>query len=97
MKAKQSTAVLGPLVSAALLLSGWATTEAYIADGKDLKVILAAQINDVQASTRHGTAAPEGTDSEVSNASVNSVRQRTRGDSSRPGLMDLLLGGAERN
>lgn len=97
MKAVKSSFITGALVSASAVLSGCTTTETSVADGQSLKTILAAQINDVEATTRHGTTAPRGTDPEVSNTSVNSVRERSKGSASRPGLMESLFGGMGRN
>jgi len=97
MKTTKSIFIMGAVVSASTVLSGCATTETSVADGQSLKTILAAQINDVDATTRHGTTAPHGTDPDVSNTSVNSVRERSRAGTSKPGLMDLLFGGMGRN
>lgn len=68
-----------------------------MADGQSIKTILTAQINDAEATARHGTSAPRGTDSEVSNTTVTNVRDRSREAASRPSLMELLLGGMGRN
>lgn len=97
MNSSKSRFIFGALVSASAVLSGCATTETSVADGQSLKTILAAQVNDIEATRRNGTTAPRGTDPEVSNTSVNSVRERSRGGASRPGLMDLLFGGMGRN
>jgi hypothetical protein len=79
------------------MLTGCTTTETSVADGQSVKTIMAAQVNDAEATARHGTTAPRGTDPEVSNTTVNSVRSRSREGASRPGLFDLLLGGMGRN
>ena len=97
MTAEKSKIILFSMTLSAIMLGGCATTEPSVADGQSLKTILAAQVNDADATARHGTTAPRGTDSEVANATVNGVRSRSREGSSRPGLIDLLLGGMGRN
>jgi len=71
---------------------GCATTDQQLADGRDVRAVMAAQIEDAAASDRHGTAAPQGTDSEVSAASVRGVRQRGAEGASKPGFFETLLG-----
>jgi hypothetical protein len=97
MNAKSSISILCSTVLSAAMLTGCTTTETSVADGQSVKTIMAAQVNDAEATARHGTTAPRGTDSEVSNTTVNSVRSRSREGASRPGLFDLLLGGMGRN
>lgn len=97
MNAIKSTFILHAVAFCTLSLSGCATTESPVADGQSLKTILAAQVNDAEATARHGTTAPRGTDAEVANTTVNNVRSRSREGASRPGLMELLLGGMGRN
>jgi uncharacterized protein YceK len=84
-----------------ITLSGCTTTEtriadARIADGQSVRAIMAAQTNDADATTRHGTTTPSGTDSEVAEAAVKKVRERSRESGSKSGLMDLIFGGAGR-
>ncbi|MEN9836771.1 MAG: hypothetical protein RLZ79_439 [Pseudomonadota bacterium] len=97
MNAKSSISILCSTVLSAAMLTGCTTTETSVADGQSVKTIMAAQVNDAEATARHGTTAPRGTDPEVSNTTVNSVRSRSREGASRPGLFDLLLGGMGRN
>lgn len=97
MNAKSSISILCSTVLSAAMLAGCTTTETSVADGQSVKTIMAAQVNDAEATARHGTTAPRGTDPEVSNTTVNSVRSRSREGASRPGLFDLLLGGMGRN
>jgi hypothetical protein len=97
MNAKSSISILCSTVLSAAMLTGCTTTETSVADGQSVKTIIAAQVNDAEATARHGTTAPRGTDPEVSNTTVNSVRSRSREGASRPGLFDLLLGGMGRN
>ena len=97
MNAKSSISILCSTVLSAAMLTGCTTTETSVADGQSVKTIMAAQVNDAEATARHGTTAPRGTDPEVSNTTVNSVRSRSREGTSRPGLFDLLLGGMGRN
>ena len=81
MNAGKPLVILYSIALSTGMLGGCATTEPSVADGQSLKTILAAQVNDA----------------EVANATVNGVRSRSREGSSRPGLMDLLLGGMGRN
>lgn len=97
MNAKSSISILCSTVLSAAMLTGCTTTQTSVADGQSVKTIMAAQVNDAEATARHGTTAPRGTDPEVSNTTVNSVRSRSREGASRPGLFDLLLGGMGRN
>jgi hypothetical protein len=97
MNSKSSISILCSTVLSAAMLTGCTTTETSVADGQSVKTIMAAQVNDAEATARHGTTAPRGTDPEVSNTTVNSVRSRSREGASRPGLFDLLLGGMGRN
>lgn len=71
---------------------GCATTEPKLADGRNVRAVMAAQIEDTAASERHGTAAPQGTDSEVSAASVRALRQRGAEGASKPGFFEALFG-----
>ena len=97
MNAGKPLVILYSIALSTGMLGGCATTEPSVADGQSLKTILAAQVNDTEATARHGTTAPRGTDAEVANATVNGVRSRSREGAARPGLMDLLLGGMGRN
>ena len=97
MNAKKFISILSSSFLSAIMLAGCTTTETSIADGQSVKTIMAAQVNDAEATVRHGTTAPRGTDPEVSNSTVDSVRSRSRESASRPGLFDLLLGGMGRN
>jgi hypothetical protein len=97
MNAESRIVILCSIALSAVTLTGCTTTETTVADGQSVKTIMAAQVNDAEATTRNGTTAPRGTDAEVSNTTVNSVRSRSREGASRPGLMDLLLGGMGRN
>jgi hypothetical protein len=85
------------LAAATAGLAGCATTDTPLADGQSVKAIMAAQVNDTGAAARHGTQAPIGTDAEVANSTVTRVRERSREAGSRPGLLDMLLGGFGRN
>jgi hypothetical protein len=82
------------VLSAALpiVAVGCATTEPKLADGRNVRAVMAAQIEDAAASERHGTAAPQGTDSEVSAASVRALRQRGAEGASKPGFFEALFG-----
>jgi hypothetical protein len=71
---------------------GCATTEPKLADGRNVRAVTAAQTEDASASDRHGTAAPQGTDSEVSAASVRALRQRGAEGASKPGFFESLFG-----
>jgi hypothetical protein len=71
---------------------GCATTDQRLADGRNVRAVMTAQIEDAAASDRHGTTAPQGTDSEVSAASVRSLRQRGAEGASKPGLFETLFG-----
>jgi hypothetical protein len=93
MKSMKSPLAILLMISTSALVGGCQTPELSIADGRSVKAILTAQINDVDASARNGTTVPRGTDSEVSNTTVDNVRERSRESASRPGLLDLLLGG----
>jgi hypothetical protein len=75
-----------------VLMVGCATTEPQLADGRNVRAVMAAQIEDAAASDRHGTAAPQGTDSEVSAASVKALRQRGAEGASKPGFFESLFG-----
>jgi ribosomal protein L4 len=97
MKTIKPISIVCSFVSAIVILGGCATTESSVADGQSLKTILAAQVNDAQATARHGTAAPQGTDAEVSNATVKKMRSRSGTGAARPGLIESLPGGTDRN
>lgn len=97
MNRAKPIAFIGASALLAMTLSGCTTNEIALADGQSVKTILTAQINDAEATARHGTSAPRGTDSEVSNTTVTNVRERSREGASRPSLMELLLGGMGRN
>jgi hypothetical protein len=75
-----------------VLTVGCATTEPQLADGRNVRAVIAAQIEDAAASDRHGTAVPQGTDSEVSAASVKALRQRGAEGASKPGFFESLFG-----
>jgi hypothetical protein len=71
---------------------GCATTEPQLADGRNVRAVMLAQTEDPSASERHGTAAPQGTDSDVSAASVQALRQRGAEGASKPGFFESLFG-----
>ncbi len=71
---------------------GCATTDQQLADGRNVRAVMTAQIEDAAASDRYGTTAPQGTDSEVSAASVRSLRQRGAEGASKPGFFETLFG-----
>lgn len=71
---------------------GCATTEQPLADGRNVRAVMIAQVEDASASERHGTAAPQGTDAEVSASSVRALRQRGAEGASKPSLFEALLG-----
>ena len=77
-------------------LAGCAALEPDVANGGSVRAIVAAQVNDPFATERNGANAPIGTDSEVAAAAVKGVRERGRESSSKPGLLDVLFGGAGR-
>jgi hypothetical protein len=76
------------------LLAGCATLDHDLGNGKRLQAILAAQTNDAQASERHGSSAPQGTDPEVAASAVRNLRERGADGAKPSGLFDVLLGGA---
>lgn len=97
MNAIKPISIVCSFVSAIVMLGGCATTESSVADGQSLKTILAAQVNDAQATARHGTTAPQGTDAEVLNAIVNKMRSRNGAGAARPGVIESPPGGTDRN
>lgn len=74
------------------VLAGCATHTAPLADGRNVRSIMTAQIEEPGASDRHGTAAPQGTDSEVSAASVRALRERSKEGAAKPSLFEALIG-----
>lgn len=77
-------------------LAGCAALETDVADGSSVRSIVSAQVHDPFATDRNGSTAPIGTDPEVAAAAVKGVRERGRESSSKPGLFDILFGGAGR-
>ena len=75
-----------------IVTAGCATTDQALADGRNVRAVIAAQIDDTSASERYGTATPQGTDAEVSASSVKALRQRGAEGASKPGLFESLLG-----
>ena len=75
------------------MLSACVAVDSNVADGRSVRALVAAQTDDANATDRHGTAAPEGTDPEVAAAAVEAVRSRGRDASEKPGLFDILLRG----
>jgi hypothetical protein len=84
--------VIALYVALPAVTAGCATTEPQLADGRNVRAVMAAQMEDASASERHGTAAPQGTDSDVSAASVKSLRQRSAEGASKPGFFESLFG-----
>jgi len=84
--------VIALCIALPVVTVGCATTEPPLADGRNVRAVMAAQIEDTAASDRHGTAAPQGTDSEVSAASVKALRQRGAEGASKPGFFESLFG-----
>lgn len=87
--------LLSVTLLAATSLGACASTADNLADGTSLRNIVVAQTEDPFASSRYGTSAPQGTDSEVAAGAVKALRERGAGAgaASRPGLFDILLGG----
>jgi hypothetical protein len=75
------------------LLTACVAVDSTMADGRSVRALVTAQTHDPNASDRHGTMTPEGTDPEVAAAAVEAVRARGRDSSAKPGLFDMLLGG----
>lgn len=80
------------LLLVASLATGCATNPVTLADGRNVRDIMAAQIEEPGASDRHGNAAPQGTDPEVSATSVRALRQRSSESGSKPGLLEAVFG-----
>lgn len=77
-------------------LPGCTTLEPDVGNGSSVRAIVAAQVNDPFATERNGTNAPIGTDSEIAAAAVKGARERGRESSAKPGLFEVLFGGAGR-
>jgi len=75
------------------LLTACAAVDSTMADGRSVRALVTAQTHDANATDRHGTMTPEGTDPEVAAAAVEAVRARGRDSSGKPGLFDMLLRG----
>jgi hypothetical protein len=83
---------IGLLIILPIVTVGCATTDPALADGRNVRAVMAAQIDDTSASERHGTTPPQGTDSEVSASSVKALRQRGAEGASKPGFFESLFG-----
>lgn len=81
------------LLTLTQLLTACVAVDSVMADGRSVRAVVAAQVDDSGASARHGTKAPQGTDPEVAASAVEAVRQRGREASDKPGLFDILLRG----
>jgi hypothetical protein len=75
------------------MLTACVALDSTTADGRSVRALVVAQTYDMNATERHSTMAPEGTDPEVAAAAVEAVRARGRDSSAKPGLLDILLGG----
>ena len=78
------------------MLAGCVAVDSSVANGRSVRALVVAQTHDANATDRHGTVTPEGTDPEVAAAAVEAVRARGRDTSAKPGLFDILprgLGG----
>ncbi|MFZ9873311.1 MAG: hypothetical protein ACO3FH_10250 [Steroidobacteraceae bacterium] len=84
--------MIGLVIILPIVTTGCATTDRALADGRNVRAVMAAQIDDTSASERHGTATPQGTDAEISASSVEALRQRGAQGASKPGLFESLLG-----
>ena len=82
---------LAPLV-VATFMTGCVTNSPNLADGRNVRSIVLAQIEDPAAADRYGTTAPQGTDPEVLAATVSALRQRGSEGSSKPGLLQAIFG-----
>jgi len=83
---------IGLVITLPIVTAGCATTDQALADGRNVRAVMAAQIDDTSASERYGTATPQGTDAEISASSVKALRQRGAEGASKPGLFESLLG-----
>jgi hypothetical protein len=74
---------IGLVITLPIVTAGCATTDQALADGRNVRAVMAAQIDDTS---------PQGTDSEVSASSVKALRQRGAEGASKPGLFESLFG-----